>query len=57
MSAQEAKNAAAAESEQPIEQAAVSNAGESATDDKAHAEVAAQVADSAEKLDGTPMPA
>ena len=52
-SAQEAETSPATELEKP----AVSNGGETIEDGKAQAEVAAQVADSAEKLDGTPVPA
>lgn len=51
-SAQEAEAAPAAGSEET----AVANGGEATNDDKAQAEVAAQVADSAEKLDKTPVP-
>ena len=56
-SAQEAEIAPAAEVDKSVELSTVSNGGNDAKDDKAHAEVAAQVADSAEKLDRTPMPA
>ena len=51
-SAQEAEAAPAAGSEQ----AAAANGGKTTGDDQAQAEVAAQVADSAEKLDKTPVP-
>ena len=54
-SAQEVETAPA-EAEQSSE-APVANGGESTMEDKAHAETAAQVADSAQKLDGTPVPA
>ena len=56
-SAQEAENAPAAELEQPVSQSTVSNGGEKIEDGRAQAEIAAQVADSAEKLDRTPVPA
>lgn len=53
--AQEAETVPAAELEKP--KSTLSNGGEKIEDGKAQAEVAAQVADSAEKLDGTPVPA
>ena len=53
-SAQDVEEAPAAEGEKPAEESIVSNGG---GDAKEQAEVAAQVADSAEKLDGTPVPA
>ena len=56
-SAQETENAPAAELVKPADQSIISNGGEKIEDGKAQAEVAAQVADSAEKLDGTPVPA
>lgn len=52
-SAQEPEDDPSAEAPQPT----VSNGGADAKEDIAQAEVAAQVADSAEKLDGTPVPA
>ena len=55
-SAQEAENAPAAELEKPADQSGVFNGGGKIEDGKAQAEVAAQVADTAEKLDGTPLP-
>ena len=39
-----------------LEEVSAANGGEATNDDKAQAEVAAQVADSAEKLDKTPVP-
>lgn len=54
-SVQEAEDDPSAEAS--AEQPSVSNGGADAKEDIAQAEVAAQVADSAEKLDGTPVPA
>ena len=55
--AQEAETAPAPELEKPADRSTLSNGGEATEDGKAEAEVAAQVADSAEKLDKTPVPA